>query len=95
MGLIKCKDCGAEISEDCTTCPNCGADIRKQQNPNLSKQNGCGTVIFSTSTLLMAISGFSLFDGLDNGTFMKFWLITFVIIPSALGILIGIIKMLK
>lgn len=97
MGLIKCKDCGAEISEDCTTCPNCGADIRKQQNPNLSKQNGCGTVIFSTFTLLMAIGGFSVLDGADDGIFifLKFMTVTFIMIPSAIGILIGIIKMLK
>lgn len=95
MGLIKCKDCGAEISEDCTTCPNCGADIRKQQNPNLSKQNGCGAVIFGIFLLISAIVSLPLYDGLGiSGVWGKVIMIMCIII-SAIGILIGIIKMLK
>lgn len=73
MGLIKCKDCGAEISEDCTTCPNCGANILKQTNPNLQnnlqKQSGCMYVLSGIISFIGSIwliiefkpSGFILF----------------------------------
>lgn len=94
MGLIKCKDCGAEISEDCTTCPNCGADISKQQNPNLPKQKGCVAVIILTFTLVSAISSIPLYDGIPGEVEGKVIMIILAII-SAIGILIGIIKMLK
>lgn len=30
MALIKCKECGKEISDQASTCPNCGAPIEKQ-----------------------------------------------------------------
>ena len=37
MALIKCKECGKEISEEARTCPNCGAktDITKKKEENI------------------------------------------------------------
>lgn len=39
MALIRCPECKQKISSDCTTCPKCGADIKKAQNrqSNLAK----------------------------------------------------------
>lgn len=38
MALIKCKECGKEVSSEAETCPHCGARIA-------SKPMGCGSVI--------------------------------------------------
>lgn len=37
MALIKCEECGKEISEEARSCPNCGAktDIAKKQKENI------------------------------------------------------------
>ncbi len=32
MALIKCKECGKEISDQATTCPNCGAKTESANN---------------------------------------------------------------
>src|SRR5512139_2186222 len=37
MALIKCKECGAEVSSKAETCPKCGAKV--------SDKMGCGTVV--------------------------------------------------
>ena len=29
MTLIKCKDCGADVSTDVKNCPKCGAKVKK------------------------------------------------------------------
>ena len=90
MGLIKCKDCGAEISEDCTTCPNCGANILKQTNPNLQKQVGCGMVILWSIPVIMSIWAI-----IDMGSGLPLFIAIVSIIGGAIGILSGISKMLK
>jgi len=38
MALIKCKECGTEISDKASTCPKCGAPIKK-------RGCGCTTVL--------------------------------------------------
>lgn len=32
MALIKCKECGKEISDTLNTCPNCGIEIKTKKN---------------------------------------------------------------
>lgn len=90
MGLIKCKDCGAEISEDCTTCPNCGANILKQTNPNLQKQVGCLMVI--PLSIIVIVSIWTIIDG-ASGLLLFITIVS--IIGGAIGILYGISQMLK
>lgn len=34
MALIKCDECGKEVSDKAATCPNCGAPIASKQNSN-------------------------------------------------------------
>lgn len=31
MALIKCQECGKEISNKANTCPNCGCPIEKEK----------------------------------------------------------------
>lgn len=40
MALIKCKECGTEISNKAVTCPKCGAPVKVARKPM-----GCGTVM--------------------------------------------------
>jgi hypothetical protein len=35
MALIKCHECGAEISSDATSCPKCGAKPKYQVGPGI------------------------------------------------------------
>lgn len=37
MALIKCPECGKEISDTATTCPNCGYPLRVQPNNNFEE----------------------------------------------------------
>ncbi|MCH7905614.1 MAG: zinc-ribbon domain-containing protein [Armatimonadetes bacterium] len=38
MALIKCKECGREVSDNAASCPHCGNPI-KTPRPQLSKPN--------------------------------------------------------
>ena len=51
MALIKCKECGKDVSSEAKQCPNCGAPIKKSR--------GCGIVFISFLCIVlggMAIS---------------------------------------
>lgn len=43
MALITCKECGKEVSEQATNCPNCGAPINQAANQKHCKH--CGELI--------------------------------------------------
>lgn len=34
MALIKCPECGKEMSDQALTCPNCGFELRKSEPVN-------------------------------------------------------------
>ena len=51
MALIKCKECGTEVSSKAENCPKCGAKVAKKM--------GCGTligVVFLGLVIIIAIS---------------------------------------
>ena len=33
MALIKCPECGKEISDQATACPNCGCPVKQSTTP--------------------------------------------------------------
>ena len=43
MGLIKCKECGNQLSNKASTCPACGAPANSSEG--LFKKIGCGGVL--------------------------------------------------
>jgi hypothetical protein len=49
MALIKCTECGREISDEALTCPNCG---KPQKNKPLSVSISTQAVIYSVSLFL-------------------------------------------
>lgn len=52
MALIKCKECGAEVSSKAETCPKCGARVA-------AKPMGCGTFVGIAFLGVIIISIFS------------------------------------
>lgn len=45
MAMIKCRECGKEISSMAETCPHCGAKTRFGVKQQEAKANGIGTYI--------------------------------------------------
>ena len=43
MALIKCPNCGLDVSEKATTCVHCGASLASQNNFSVKKCPECGT----------------------------------------------------
>ena len=52
MALIKCKECGAEVSSKAEACPKCGARVA-------AKPMGCGTLIGVLILGVVIVSAFS------------------------------------
>jgi len=61
MALIKCPECGNEISDMAKTCPNCGIKIRKVNNGYVKY------LIIGVLILIVAIIGIALIVNLFNG----------------------------
>ena len=61
MALIKCKECGNEVSSKAESCPKCGAGIK-------SKPMGCGTLIGVIFLGIVIISIFSSIFSSNSGT---------------------------
>ena len=61
MALIKCKECGKEVSKKAETCPHCGAPLKKQ-----ATQYGCGTLILIGIVTFILIGVF--FSSNDTST---------------------------
>lgn len=38
MAMIKCPECGHEVSDQAPTCPNCGCPIKKEQHNHNSME---------------------------------------------------------
>ena len=61
MALIKCGECGNQISKSAESCPSCGAP-----NKSKRKETGCGTVI------LAVILAFGVLAYLSMGTYNEY-----------------------
>ena len=61
MALIKCKECGAEVSSKAEACPKCGARVA-------SKPMGCGTLIGIIILGAVIVSAFSSIFSSDSRT---------------------------
>ena len=60
MALIKCKECGAEISSNALSCPKCGSsEINKAVKAGAKAYLGCWAAIIGFIAVLAAIGGIS------------------------------------
>ncbi|MDR1084939.1 MAG: zinc-ribbon domain-containing protein [Deltaproteobacteria bacterium] len=57
MALIKCPDCGNEVSENAPTCPKCGSPLKPQQPQTKEKKktSGCVKVIGIVFAFIVAL----------------------------------------
>ena len=77
MALIKCSECGKEISDKATTCPNCGSPtVSSEQAKKLKEEEirktqegcllwGCGLPAVLIIGVLCAVLLISLFDSYE------------------------------
>lgn len=54
MALVKCKECGKEVSNKAESCPGCGKPIKKKE-----KEGGIGCLLILGFVALMVYVGFS------------------------------------
>lgn len=57
MALIKCPECGKEISDAAESCPNCGYPIKGQQQIGDSDGLGKGQETKKLKTVLFIVVG--------------------------------------
>lgn len=55
MALVKCAECGRDVSDQAATCPNCGAAVRKPA----PKKSGCRgpAVLLAVAFVLLLVMG--------------------------------------
>ena len=58
MALIKCKECGTEISDKAVTCVKCGAPVAKQQSDGGKMLGGLGVFIVGALIIWGCVSAF-------------------------------------
>lgn len=72
MALIKCKECGKDISENASTCPNCGnpntltTEQKKEEIKNRIEEQNTQGVIAGLITLVVLVAVFFGIKGLWN-----------------------------
>lgn len=82
MALIKCPECGKEISDKATTCPNCGCPVKESSNmvqtppventhpaPPVRKKKGHGCLV--CIIIFFALAAFVGFMASKSGTATK------------------------
>lgn len=59
MALVKCKECGHEVSDKASVCPQCGCTI--------NRKNGAAYLIAVVAFCILAAGGYFVFTNLSNG----------------------------
>ena len=57
MALIKCPECGDEISTDALKCPKCGKVLRKRKRSFIGKLFKWGFILFNILMLVWLVAG--------------------------------------
>lgn len=65
MALIKCPECGKDISSETKNCPNCGCPIKKDDNKKKSKM--LAAVILNTLAVVIPVLFFIIMNSLSYG----------------------------
>ncbi len=97
MALINCPECGKEISDKATTCPNCGCPVAKETEELNGKQTGHLSYIRIALSILLIVSAVfvvyqSFFAGLSNtinatGNLDGTWGLIFALLEILFGVM--------
>lgn len=102
MALIKCNECGQEVSDTCETCPKCGADIQQQIYDNLPPEEksvayfgrNAKTMFLSVCFIVISIIAWYGVVELNNeagGAGFGIWVLTILItIFAVIGVIVTI-----
>lgn len=92
MALIKCQDCGGDVSTRATSCPHCGAPIHAEtahpapRNPTTIERTGkpykLATLI---AVLLIVASIFALIGGADGSAAVMFCIGALLFVFARIG----------
>jgi hypothetical protein len=106
MALIKCPECGKQISDKAATCPNCGIDVQKAFMPSPQHLYQPNSVVpetfiktrrapFGIVALILSIVSYILLlimvMGISTGRSELSLIIVFVLYASILGLVFSII----
>ena len=80
MALIKCPECGKEISDTAKNCPNCGYTIHNKKSFLHFLNNGTNCIISIVINIVLSIIGIAMFS--KGKSEMLFW----VKMKSELGV---------
>jgi predicted RNA-binding Zn-ribbon protein involved in translation (DUF1610 family) len=69
--LIKCNDCGKDVSKNASACPNCGCPINRVENKNTPKCPSCGATNFQKISLKNKVGACVLFGVFSIGHISK------------------------
>jgi hypothetical protein len=64
MALIKCKECGQEVSKKAKTCPGCGAPVKAQTS-------GCAWLFLIGIIFMVVVGGSGVFSGTGSSASSK------------------------
>lgn len=101
MSLIKCNECGKEISDKAVSCPNCGfplqenfinLDKSRELNVNIKKyeltnKKWKAKLIISISLVILGLISFIISIFLDNSLVSIFWTVASFLFMVVGGIL--------
>lgn len=68
MALIKCPECGTEISDQAISCPRCGRVIN---NTTIQLTNKRWKVVKLVAWIMIVVGGYMLLSGSSNGGFQN------------------------
>ena len=80
MALIKCSECGKEISDTAKSCPNCGYTIHNKKSFLHFLNDGTNCIISIVINIVLSIIGITMFS--KGKSEMLFW----VKMKSELGV---------
>ena len=80
MALIKCPECGKEISDTAKSCPNCGYTIHNKKSFLQFLSDGTNCIISIVINIVLSIIGIAMFS--KGKSEMLFW----VKMKSELGV---------
>ena len=74
MALIKCPECGNQISDKAESCPKCGYELNKKETPTTSDNKVAssfmnkGNIKYILIILAIIVAGFLFFNQNNNNT---------------------------